>query len=328
LRQLLDFVVPDMSHYPLVFPAVLLATLTSGVCGGVVALVLGMAAADYFFVTPRWSFQPENLTHGASLAVTVLALLAVLWVAARYRNSMLSRAQERDVTERHLRLLVREVDHRANNLLAVVQSLVGLTKADGAEAAMLKRDLLGRIRALARAHQLLSATRWRDADLKTLVEEELRPYALGEMARAHIQGPSMSLSPAEAEAVALAFHELATNAAKYGALSTPAGRVEVTWGRDRSGARHIRWQEDGGPLVAKPDRQGLGSRLLERAFAPSGGRTRLFWRPEGLICEFDLPPEGRQEPRGSIDEQIGAAQARVRPRVAAGDAARPVRCGQ
>jgi two-component sensor histidine kinase len=291
LRGLLDVAAPDMEPYPLVFPAVLLATLAAGVSGGVVALVLGLAASDFFFVPPRYTFAPENLTHALNMAVTALALIVVLWLTAQYRNTMLARAQERAESEEHLRLLLREVDHRANNLLAVVQSIVILTKVKSLEALNLKSDLLGRIQALARAHQLLASSRWRGAQMGELVEEELRPYTLGDMERAHTQGPSMALSPAEAESVAMAIHELATNAAKYGALSTEGGHVEVTWARDGDGARHIRWQEDGGPPVAKPDQQGLGVRLLERAFAASEGRTRLLWRPEGIICEFDLPPE-------------------------------------
>jgi two-component sensor histidine kinase len=218
---------------------------------------------------------------------------------------MLSRADERREAEGHLRLLVREVDHRANNLLAVVQSMVNLTKADSVEA--LKRDLLGRIGALARAHNLLASTRWRGANLETLVEEELRPYTLGERGRVHAEGPSMPLSSAEAEAVAMSIYELATNAAKYGAFSAPTGRVKVTWGRDSSGARHILWQEEGGPPVTKPERIGLGTRLLRQALAASGGRTKLLWRAEGLICEFVLPPESERAPIGSIDEQWAPA---------------------
>jgi two-component sensor histidine kinase len=266
-----------------------------------------MAAADYLFVPPRYTFRPENFAQGLSVVVTALALLVVLWLAARYRNTTLSRAHERRDAEEHLRLLVREIDHRANNLLAVMQGMVKLAKADSVEA--LKRDLLGRIGALARAHQLIASTQWRGANLETLVEEALQPYALGESGRVHAEGPSMTLSPAEAEGVAMAIYELATNAAKYGAFSAPTGRVKVTWGRDSSGARHMRWQEDGGPPVVKPDRQGLGTRLVERALAASGGRTQLLWRPEGVVCDFDLPPQSRQEPRSFTDEQIEAAPA-------------------
>ena len=296
LRGLLDLVAPDMVPYPLVFPAVLIAALASGATGGLVALVVGLTACDFFFVPPRYTFRPESLTHALSLAVMALALGVVLWLACSYRSTMLSRAKEREESEEHLRLLLSEVDHRANNLLAVVQSIVSLGKVDSPEALDLKRDLLGRIQALARAHHLLAGSRWRGAQLEELVEEELRPYQLGDVERAHAEGPSMAFSPAEAEAVAMAIHELATNAAKYGALSAQGGRVEVTWERGSAGERRIRWREDGGPPVVKPERRGLGMKLLERAFAGSGGHTRLLWRPEGLVCEFELPPEKPASP--------------------------------
>jgi two-component sensor histidine kinase len=303
LRGMLDLLAPDMVPYPLVFPAVLIATLTSGVAGGLVALVVGLAAADFFFVAPRFTLAPQNLTHALSLAVMAFALAVVLWLAAQYRNTMLARARERAESEEHLRLLLREVDHRANNLLAVVQSIVTLTKVSSLEALNLKRDLLGRIQALARAHQLLAGSRWRGAQMGELIEEELRPYTLGDGERAHAEGPSMALSPAEAEAVAMAIHELATNAAKYGALSTEGGHVEVTWELGGDGGRRLRWQEDGGPPVIKPARHGLGVRLLERAFAASEGHTRLHWRPEGIVCEFDLPPEKRPIPASAATER-------------------------
>ena len=310
MRGLLDLAAPKMEPYPLVFPAVLLATLASGLSGGLVALVVGMAASDYLFVSPRLTFAPENLTHALDLLLTAFALAVMSWLTALYRNTLLSRAQERLEAAEHLRLLVREVDHRANNLLAVVQSIIHLTKAESVEAQKLKRDVLGRIGALGRAHQLLSSNRWRGADLETLVEEELRPYTLDEgEGRVHAGGPPMPLSPAEAEEIAMAIHELATNAAKYGAFSKPAGRVEVTWARDDAGDRHIRWQEDGGPPVIKPDRQGMGTRLIERALAASGGGARLVWRPEGLICEVDLPPEDHRPSSGSVDERLEAVPA-------------------
>lgn len=208
--------------------------------------------------------------------------------------------------EARLKLLLQEVDHRANNLLAVAQSIVNLTKANSVEE--LRRCVLGRIGALARAHQLLSDSRWRGADLETLVEVEIRPYTLGDGARAHVQGPCMSLSSAEAEAISIAIHELATNSAKYGAFSAPTGWVEVVWTIDGLGARHIRWQEDGGPPVVKPDRKGFGTIVLERALAAlPGGRTRLFWRPEGLVCEFDLPPKAPLEPPGSGADRLEEA---------------------
>ncbi|MCR5881028.1 PAS domain-containing protein [Phenylobacterium sp. J367] len=194
----------------------------------------------------------------------------------------------RDAEER-LKLLAREVDHRANNLLAVVQGTVTLSKAEDVEA--LKAVIVGRVSALARAHQLLAEARWEGADLRRLVEEELLAFSLGETARVSIEGDEVALPPAAAQAIAMALHELATNAAKYGALSVPAGKVRVAWRRD-GGVLRIVWEEVGGPPVATPSRRGLGTSMLRRALeGPLGGETRLDWRETGLVCELELPLE-------------------------------------
>lgn len=197
---------------------------------------------------------------------------------------------ERKDSEERLRLLAREVDHRANNLLTVVLSTVQLSQAPTVQA--LKEVLTGRIAALGRAHQLLSEARWEGADLRRLVEEELLAFSLGEASRVTIEGPDVALAPAAAQALAMALHELATNAAKYGSLSKPEGRVAVSWTRAAGGPLNLRWAESGGPVVATPSRRGLGTAMLGRALAgPMGGTSRLDWRPEGLVCELQLSGE-------------------------------------
>jgi PAS domain S-box-containing protein len=205
---------------------------------------------------------------------------------------------ERKAAEERLRLLAREVDHRANNLLTVVQGTVALSEAKDAPA--LKQVITGRVNALARAHQLLAAARWEGADLGRLVQEELLPFSLGDERRVTVSGAAVALPPAPAQSVAMALHELATNAAKYGALSTTEGRVEVSWGRDQAGALSILWREIDGPPVNPPKRRGLGTTLLGRALAgPIGGRTQLDWRPEGLVCEMVLPLRDPGDPAES-----------------------------
>jgi len=196
----------------------------------------------------------------------------------------------RKEAEERLHLLMREVDHRANNLLAVVQGTVSLSQAG--DAARLKEVIAGRVQALARAHQLLSDARWAGASLKRLVEEELLAFQLGDDTRVRVIGEDVSLSPAAAQSIAMALHELATNAAKYGALSAPDGRVEIAW--SVQGERlALRWSERGGPPVRPPSRKGLGSTILSRAVSGAvGGDTRLDWRPEGLVCEIELPLSG------------------------------------
>jgi PAS domain S-box-containing protein len=226
----------------------------------------------------------------------------VRWLLIRAELQLNEQGQPRsltgvvmDVTERRnseerLKLLAGEVDHRANNLLAVVQGTVQLSQAPTVEA--LKAVLIGRVAALGRAHQLLSEARWEGADLRRLVEEELLAFSLGEAARVSIRGVDVALPPAAAQALAMALHELATNAAKYGALSTSKGRVSVSWTQERCGALTVRWTETGGPLVSKPARRGLGATMLARALGGAlKGQTRMDWRPEGLVCEMELPGE-------------------------------------
>ena len=197
---------------------------------------------------------------------------------------------ERKAAEERFQLLAREVDHRANNLLAVVQGTVQLSQAPS--AAGLKDVLIGRISALGRAHQLLSEARWEGADLRRLVEEELLAFSLGEASRVSIEGPDVALSPAAAQALAMALHELATNAAKYGALSASQGRVAVRWSRAADGPLRLTWTESGGPDVSPPSRRGLGTTILGRALAgPLNGTSTLDWRPDGLVCELELPAE-------------------------------------
>ena len=206
-----------------------------------------------------------------------------------------------DVTERRMAeerqaLLVREVDHRAKNVLAVVQAALRLTPRGDAEA--YARAVEGRVMALARAHTLLAAGRWTGAGLRALLEAELAPFLSapagdGDAApRAELRGPDVLLPPAAAQALSMALHELATNATKHGALSSAGGRVAVSW-RVTEGGRtlRLRWAEAGGPPVAgAPERRGFGSRVVEATLRGQlGGTVRKLWEPDGLICEIAVP---------------------------------------
>src|SRR5437763_13553014 len=156
---------------------------------------------------------------------------------------------ERKQAEEHQALLAREVDHRARNALALVQSIVRLTRADSISAYIAAVD--GRIAALSRAHTLLAQNRWQGADLTRLVEEELAAFRTGEAEKIVATGPDVSLEPRTAQTLALALHELATNAVKYGALSAPAGRVQACW-ELAAAALTLHWTESGGPSVEAP----------------------------------------------------------------------------
>jgi two-component sensor histidine kinase len=192
------------------------------------------------------------------------------------------------------------VDHRARNALAVVQALLALTPAEGEAAHRFAAAVTGRVAAMARAHALLSRERWRGAELRALLAEELAPYTLGWADRVRLEGPPLHLTLDAAQPFSMVLHELATNAAKYGALSVPSGRLDVGWevpAEGGNGTLTLRWIETGAPpppptaARAAPVRQGFGSRLVERSLRQLGGDAAYEWRPEGLRCTLRVPAE-------------------------------------
>jgi PAS domain S-box-containing protein len=193
---------------------------------------------------------------------------------------------ERKQAEEREKILAREVDHRAKNLLALVQATVQLTHADTVED--FKAAIEGRLQALANAHTLLAQSRWAGANLHTLVAEELAPYHLEGTSRAHINGPELVLEPRSAQTIAMVLHELTTNAVKYGALSVPSGRILVEWTRGET-QLVIRWSEADGPPVKPPSSQGFGTRVVGRVVTELQGKLQFDWNPAGLACEIIIP---------------------------------------
>lgn len=193
---------------------------------------------------------------------------------------------ERKQTEERQLLLAREVDHRARNALAVVQAIVRLTKARSQQGYV--KAVEGRIQALSQAHTLLSESRWQGADVKRLVNEELAPYR-NESARVAVEGPAIFLSPEKSQNLALALHELATNSAKYGALSSDIGTLKVDWAIDR-GKLILHWREAGGPPVQAPKAQGFGTKIMNASIKHQiGGNVVWDWHPSGLHCTLQIP---------------------------------------
>jgi PAS domain S-box-containing protein len=197
----------------------------------------------------------------------------------------------RDITEQkrtseQMATLAREAEHRSKNLLANVQAMVNLSQGD--DVADLKKAIEGRIQALANVHSLFVASRWIGAELSTIAQQELAPYSATGEKRVRIDGPQVLLAPDTAQAVAVTLHELATNAAKYGALSTANGRVDLKWSQEANGPLRLRWIETGGPTVQPPTRTGFGGRVIEQMIAQLKGKSRFDWRAEGLVCEITL----------------------------------------
>jgi PAS domain S-box-containing protein len=200
----------------------------------------------------------------------------------------------RDITERkqkdeRIALLTREVNHRSKNLLAIVQATVRLARGDSPEA--LKNAIGGRIQALANAHALLTRSRWTGADLRSLIVAELSPFSPDGQSKTELSGPDLLLQPKSAQSIAVALHELTTNAVKYGSLSANAGQVKVEWSLAPDGKLNIVWTESNGPRVTAPSRQGVGTRLVHQIVKGElNGAARFDWRAEGLICRLVLDP--------------------------------------
>jgi len=188
---------------------------------------------------------------------------------------------DRKQAEADAALLAHEVEHRARNALTVVTGMLRVTQADSVEE--FAEVMEERVSALSRTMSLLGRNRFRGAELRALLEHELRPYG----AAVTLQGEAAMLSAVLAQSLSLALHELATNAAKYGALSSPNGRLRVAW-QVEGDEMTILWEERGGPMVrAAPEREGFGSTLITQTFADrlSGGIERE-WRPGGLFCRI------------------------------------------
>jgi len=201
----------------------------------------------------------------------------------------------RDITqrkqiERQAAILAREAEHRTKNILATVSAAVELSESDTPEG--LKAAIRGRIQALAKVHTLFLESRWSGAELNQLIAQELSPYRT-DCERALIEGPRIMLEPTVAQALAVTVHELATNAAKYGALSVPGGSVQMSWSQSPDGALAIRWIELGGPMVAPPTRQGFGNRVMNSLIEQTGGTIAFDWREDGLCCNVTIAkPQG------------------------------------
>ncbi|WEZ85996.1 HWE histidine kinase domain-containing protein (plasmid) [Rhizobium sp. 32-5/1] len=201
-----------------------------------------------------------------------------------------------DITERRkvedrLRLMVNELNHRVKNTLATVQAIITQTLRSADPA--IRDALEGRLLALSTAHDVLTRESWESASIADVVANALRPFVSSESNPFAISGPPLRLWPRAALALSLGLHELATNAVKYGALSTSPGRVEVRWetlGDDDARFRFC-WIENGGPAVVVPTRRGFGTKLLERILAQDlGGSVHLaFNDPKGLHCQIDAP---------------------------------------
>lgn len=234
---------------------------------------------------------------------TVWATLNATALRDQFGRPMAFLGAVQDITERkqaeeHRQLLVNELNHRVRNTLATVQAIAMQTLRGSSVEESVRRALQGRVLALAKAHTLLTAENWTGAGLRDVVSGSLQAFGLEEdrPGRISVSGQEVRLKPQVAVALIMAFHELATNAVKHGALSIDNGRVEVSWELQSSGKGEricLLWRERGGPPVTAPVRKGFGSHLIERALPRDvDGEVCLTYDPQGVLCRILIPSPG------------------------------------
>lgn len=206
----------------------------------------------------------------------------------------------RDVTDRTRaqelqRLMVNELNHRVKNTLATVQSVATQTLRNAETTEEARRALNERLSALAKAHDILTRESWEGADLADIVASAVEAYGAADRVVAH--GPHVRLQPKPAVSLAMALHELFTNAAKYGALTNGEGRVSINWtAGEGAGGLNLLWRETGGPRVEPPTRKGFGVRMIDGLARDMAGAARLDFLPEGLICTIAAGPQAPDDP--------------------------------
>ena len=264
------------------YPTVLLVSLLCGMVPGILAIVLSLVVVWCAFVFPIYGLAMP--THKLMLGFAFFFAMAslIVWISQGYQTLLQSlREQQRDRL-----VLMKELQHRCRNSLMVVQAIVNHTLRGHREDA---DEINDRIKALAATDELITQSTDQLVDLKAVARVELRPYG---DARVSIQGSSVILVPTLARTMALAFHELATNAAKYGALSKPDGRIAVSW-RTIGGEVRITWIEFGGPPVASPTRLGFGLDLVDSLVKSFDGLRKTEFLPSGAVHVISFAvPEG------------------------------------
>ncbi|CAO3356432.1 Chemotaxis protein methyltransferase CheR (EC 2.1.1.80) [Azospirillum melinis] len=261
-------------------------------------VVVGLAALSYSrgVVDPirRVTAQFQRLREGRNNLRSRLPAHGDDEIAELTRglNAFLDGLEERERAEKRQKLLIDELNHRVKNTLAIVQAMAMQTFQYSDSLDDFQKGFIERLMALSKTHNLLTRNVWQDVNLHDVVLLELAPHGGARKDRFSVDGDDVSVSPKAAVTLGLAFHELATNAAKYGALSVPSGKVAVTWERKQSADRRLclEWREMDGPPVETPHRQGFGSLLIECGLARElDGTVHLDFRRQGVRCVMELP---------------------------------------
>ena len=278
LRLAIDLIAPDAVPFATFFPAILIATLIAGTAAGVFAMALAALVSWSIFVPPRFSIGHLHAEDVVSLGLFLFASLAIIWVADRYRAVV----RRLDEEEAYRKLVVEELGHRVKNKLATVHAILRHELRGHRDV---WESAAGRLRALMTADDFLAAEGGEGVDFRELVQMELAPYGSASVA---MRGEPLMLHGKLPSVLSLIVHELATNAAKYGALSAPNGVIAIEW-TERDGDIVVVWTESGGPDVVAPDKRSFGTNLIERSLDAFKGTARIEFARAGIVCRMRFP---------------------------------------
>lgn len=281
LRLAIDVVAPDAVPFATYFPAVLIAALVAGTAAGVLAALIGALAAWYMFVPPRFSWAALKVGDFVSLGLFFFAAFAIIWIADRYR-ALLRRLDEE---EAYRKVVVDELGHRVKNKLATVYAILRHELRGHPDV---WQSAAGRLRALSAADDFLIASEGETVPLQQIIDMELAPYGSASIV---MRGEPLTLTGKLSSVLSLVVHELATNAAKYGALSAPDGSIHIDWAEDGDDIV-LAWSEHGGPEVVAPSKRSFGTNLIERSLRAFNGAAEIDFARGGVVCRMRFPKSG------------------------------------
>jgi two-component sensor histidine kinase len=292
LRLLVDLIAPNSVAFATYFPAVLVATLVGGVSAGIFTILLSGMVAWWAFIPPRFDWSPLTTEQIISVGLFVLAAAMIVWIAGQYRSVVRRLDQE----ESYRQVVVDELGHRVKNKLATIYAILRHELRGHPD---IWASVSGRLRALSAADDFLVKADGKGVELRQILEMELEPY---DSSRITLHGEPVLLFSKVPTVLALVFHELATNAAKYGALSTSDGHLTISW-RPHGEQIAVEWIETGGPAVTAPSRRSFGSNLIERSLDGFGGSAKIEFAPAGVVCRMRFPkPKAPVEPDAAARE--------------------------
>jgi two-component sensor histidine kinase len=236
----------------------------------------------------------EGLLKAGAALLALATVFVILALTPRLSTAAAIDRGQREANEDQLRLLLRELTHRSKNLLAVIQAIARQTASRSRSMDDFLEAFSARLVAMGRSHDILIADDWQGASLRTLVEQQLQAQSDGFGERIVIEGDDISLKPEAVQNLGLALHELASNAQRYGALSSETGCVRIHWHYCRKDPSTLRlvWQEEGGPPVTAPKRHGFGRAMIENVVAKAlAGEVTLTFPAEGVRCVIDIPAQ-------------------------------------